>query len=223
MNNTFGIDKSWIDGGLDIELIREVMSIISEKRKDRIILPTQDDVLNSIKLTSLDNAKVLIIGQDPYPSAEHAHGLAFSSLSNKTPASLKNIFKKLKEDYPNGKFESNTLTEWGKQGVILLNTALTFEGKEQKFLKEHTKLWEPVIRNIFEVLIKRNKPLVVMRWGNYAQKVGECFDNKSNIYPLDTTHPSPFSARNGFLSCNHFKRCDEILGKDKICWETHLV
>lgn len=218
--NTFGIDKSWVDGGLDINLISEVMSIIAEKRKDREILPSQNDVLNAIKLTTLNNAKVLIIGQDPYPSSEHAHGLAFSSLSDKTPASLKNIFKKLKEDFPNGKYESNTLTEWGKQGVVLLNTSLTFEGKEQKLLKEHTKLWEPVIKNIFEVLIKRNKPLVVMRWGNYAQKVGECFDNKPNIYPLDTTHPSPFSARNGFLSCNHFVKCNEILGENSICWNT---
>ena len=184
----FGIDKSWIKAGLDIELIEHVMSIIEEKRKYCEILPAQNDVLNAIKLTSLDNAKVLIIGQDPYPSSEHAHGLAFSSLSSKTPASLKNIFKKLREDYPNGKYESNTLTEWGKQGVILLNTALTFESKDSKILKEHTKLWEPVIKNIFEVLIKRNKTLVVMRWGNYAQKVGECFNNKSNIYTLDTTH-----------------------------------
>lgn len=217
---TFGIDKSWIDAGLDIDLISRIMNVIAEKRKDREILPSQNDVLNAIKLTTLDNAKVLIIGQDPYPSAEHAHGLAFSSLSLKTPASLKNIFKKLKEDYPESKFESNTLTNWGKQGVILLNTALTFEGKDQKLLKEHTKLWEPVIKNIFDVLIKRNKTLVVMRWGNYAQKVGECFNGKSNIYPLDTTHPSPFSARNGFLTCNHFKKCNEILGKDSINWET---
>ena len=220
MSNTFGIDKSWIDAGLDIKLINDVMNIISEKRKICEILPAHNDVLNAIKLTSLDNAKVLIIGQDPYPSSEHAHGLAFSSLSNKTPASLKNIFKKLREDFPNGKFESNTLTEWGKQGVILLNTSLTFEGKDSKLLKEHTKLWEPVIKNIFDVLIRRNKTLVVMRWGNYAQKVGECFDNCPNIYPLDTTHPSPFSARNGFLTCNHFKKCNEILGSDAICWNT---
>ena len=198
------------------------MDIISNKRKDREILPSQDDVLNAIKLTSLDNAKVLIIGQDPYPSAEHAHGLAFSSLSNKTPASLKNIFKKLKEDFPDGVFESNTLTEWSRQGVILLNTSLTFEGKDSKLLKEHTKLWEPIIINIFDILIKRNKPLVVMRWGNYAQKVGECFTNKPNIFPLDTTHPSPFSARNGFLTCDHFKKCNEILGENAISWNTGL-
>lgn len=220
MEDFLGIDKSWINGGLDLDLIQGVMNIIEEKRKYCTILPSQNEVLNAIKLTSLDNAKVLIIGQDPYPSSEHAHGLAFSSLSSKTPASLKNIFKKLKEDFPNGKFESNTLTEWGKQGVILLNTALTFEGKDSKLLKEHTKLWEPVIKNIFEVLIKRNKTLVVMRWGNYAQKVGECFNDCSNIYPLDTTHPSPFSARNGFLTCDHFKKCNEILKENAINWNT---
>ena len=121
MHENFGIDKSWINAGLDIKLIEEIMDIISNKRKDREILPSQEDVLNAIKLTSLDNAKVLIIGQDPYPSAEHAHGLAFSSLSNKTPASLKNIFKKLKEDFPDGVFESNTLTEWSRQGLISFN------------------------------------------------------------------------------------------------------
>ena len=220
MQESYGIDKSWVDAGLNIILINEVMSIIAEKRKSKEILPAQEDVLNAIKLTSLDNAKVLIIGQDPYPSAEHAHGLAFSSLSTKTPASLKNIFKKLKEDFPNGKYNSNTLTEWGKQGVILLNTALTFEGKDTKLLKEHTKLWEPVIKNIFEVLIKRNKTLIVMRWGNYAQTVGACFSDKTNIYTMDTTHPSPFSARNGFLNCNHFIKCNEILGSEAICWDT---
>ena len=220
MQENFGIDKSWIEGGLDIDLINSVMNVIAEKRLKKEILPSQDDVLNAIKLTSLDNAKVLIIGQDPYPSSEHAHGLAFSSLSSKTPASLKNIFKKLKEDFPKNDYKSNTLTNWGKQGVILLNTSLTFEGKDSKFLKEHTKLWEPVVKNIFDVLIKRNKTLVVMRWGNYAQKVGECFNNRQNIYTLDTTHPSPFSARNGFLNCNHFLKCNEILGDDFIDWST---
>lgn len=219
-NNTYGIHKSWIEGGLDMELIQDVMAIIEKKRENIEILPSQNDVLNAIKLTSLDNAKVLIIGQDPYPSAEHAHGLAFSSLSKKTPASLKNIFKKLKEDFPHLEYNSNTLTSWGEQGVILLNTALTFEGKDTKLLKEHSQLWEPIIKNIFDVLIKRNKTLIVMRWGNYAQKVGECFSNQPNIYTMDTTHPSPFSARNGFLSCDHFKKCNEILGNDAINWST---
>ena len=59
-----------------------------------------------------------------------------------------------------------------------------------------------------------------MRWGNYAQKVGECFENKQNIYVFDTTHPSPFSAHNGFLSCDHFIKCNLILGEKAICWNT---
>ena len=182
--------------------------------------PPYKNIFHAFSITSLKDTKVVILGQDPYHEENQAHGLAFSVLNNIAPPSLKNIFKKLQEDFPDGKYESNTLTEWGKQGVILLNTALTFEGKEQKLLKEHTKLWEPVIKNIFQVLIKRNKTLIVMRWGNYAQKVGECFDNKPNIYPLDTTHPSPFSARNGFLTCDHFKKCNEILGNGAIRWDT---
>ncbi len=222
MSNYLGIDKSWIDGGLNINLIQSVMKIIEEKRLVHEILPKQDDILNAIKLTTLDNVKVLIIGQDPYPSSEHAHGLSFSSLSNKTPASLKNIFKKLKQDFPSCEHKTNLLIDWAKQGVLLLNTSLTFEGKDTKLLKEHTKLWAPVIKNIYEVLIKRNKTLIVMRWGNHAQVSGEIFEGKNNIYVFDTTHPSPFSARNGFLTCDHFKRCNEILGKDAINWSTGI-
>ena len=85
MQNELGIDKSWIDAGLDINKIKEILAIIAEKRTHTEILPQQEDILNAIKLAPLDKVKVLIIGQDPYPSSEHAHGLAFSSLSKKTP------------------------------------------------------------------------------------------------------------------------------------------
>ena len=201
---SFGIDKSWVEAGLDIDLISKIMDVIAEKRKDREILPSQDDVLNSIKLTSLDNVKVLIIGQVPVQA----------------PASLKNIFKKLEQDFPNCKHNTNLLIDWEKQGVLLLNTALTFEGKDTKLLKEHTKLWKPVIENIFEILKKRGKTLIVMRWGAHAQKIGECFEGIDNIYVMDTTHPSPLSAHRGFMECDHFKKCNEILGKDAINWST---
>ncbi len=215
----FGIDNSWIEAGLDIDLINDIMAVIEEKRKDREILPSQENVLNAIKLTSLDNVKVLIIGQDPYPSAEHAHGLAFSSLSKKTPASLKNIFKKLENDFSGCKHSTNLLLDWEKQGVLLLNTALTFEGKDTKLLKEHTKLWAPVIENIFSILAKRGN-LIVMRWGSYAQKVGACFEGIDSITVMDTTHPSPLSAHRGFMECDHFVRCNEILKEKAINWAT---
>lgn len=217
--NNFGIDKSWIEAGLDIDLINKVMAVIEEKRRDREILPSQENILNAIKLTSLDNVKVLIIGQDPYPSSEHAHGLAFSSLSKNTPASLKNIFKKLEKDFPGCEHKTNLLVEWEQQGVLLLNTALTFEGKDTKLLKEHTKLWAPVIENIFSILKKRGN-LIVMRWGAHAQKAGECFEGVDNITVMDTTHPSPLSAHRGFMECNHFLKCNKILGKDAINWST---
>lgn len=213
------IDKSWIEAGLNIDLIKDIMGVIAKKRESCEILPSQENVLNAIKLTSLDNVKVLIIGQDPYPSSEHAHGLAFSSLSKNTPASLKNIFKKLEKDFPGTKHSTNLLLDWEKQGVLLLNTALTFEGKDTKLLKEHTKLWAPVIENIFSILKKRGN-LIVMRWGSHAQKAGECFENVDTITVMDTTHPSPLSAHRGFMECNHFVECNRILGNKAINWET---
>ena len=218
MSEYYGIDKSWINAGLDLDLIHDIMRKIEEKRKTKEILPKQDDILNAIKLCPLDNVKVLIIGQDPYPSAEHAHGLAFSSLSKNTPASLKNIFKKQEQDF-GCKHNTNLLTSWETQGVLLLNTALTFEGKETKFLREHTKLWAPVIKNIFDILKKRGH-IIVMRWGAHAQKAGECFENIETITVMDTTHPSPLSAHRGFMNCNHFIKCNDILGKDCIDWST---
>lgn len=219
MSDLYGIDKSWIDAGLDIDLIGSIMNQVAEKRKTVEILPKQEDVLNAIKLCPLSNVKVLIIGQDPYPSSEHAHGLAFSSLSDKTPASLKNIFKKLEEDFPDTVHKTNLLVSWEKQGVLLLNTALTFEGKDSKLLKENTKLWEPVIKNIFDILKKRGN-LIVMRWGSYAQKAGEIFESTPTITIMDTTHPSPLSAHRGFMKSNHFKECNRILGDEAINWET---
>lgn len=219
MQNELGIDKSWIDAGLDINKIKEILAIIAEKRTHTEILPQQEDILNAIKLAPLDKVKVLIIGQDPYPSSEHAHGLAFSSLSKKTPESLKNIFKKLEQDFPNSKHESNLLVEWERQGVLLLNTALTFEGKDTKLLREHKNLWAPVIKNIFTILANRGN-LIVMRWGSHAQKAGAIFENIDSITIMDTTHPSPLSAYRGFMTSNHFIRCNEILGSEQINWNT---
>lgn len=218
MTETFGIDRSWIDAGLDINLINNIMQKIKEKRNSVEILPAQNDILNAIKLCPLDNVKVLIIGQDPYPSSEHAHGLAFSSLSKNTPASLKNIFKKQELDF-GCEHKTNLLVSWEKQGVLLLNTALTFEGKDTKLLKEHTKLWEPVINNIFNILKKRGN-LIVMRWGSHAQKAGECFNNTDTITVMDTTHPSPLSAHRGFMRCDHFIKCNKILKDKAIDWST---
>lgn len=222
--NSFGIDKSWIEAGLDIDLIQSVMSIIEEKRKNVTILPSQDYILNALKLCPFEKVKILIIGQDPYPSAEHAHGLAFSSLSKNTPASLKNIFKKLETDLK-VTHNSNTLNSWERQGVLLLNTALTFEGKNPKLLKEHTKLWSPVIENIYTILRKRGN-LIVMRWGSHAQGIkfnGKTFDWKlynNGITVMDTTHPSPLSAHRGFMSSDHFIKCNIILGEKAIDWST---
>ena len=220
----FEIDKSWVDAGLNIDLIRDALSVIGEKRKTVQILPSQKDILNALKLCPLDKVKILIIGQDPYPSSEHAHGLAFSSLSKNTPASLKNIFKKLESDF-GVKHNSNTLNSWEKQGVLLLNTALTFEGKEPKLLKEHTKLWSPVMENIYTILRKRGN-LIVMRWGSHAQGIkfnGKIFDWKlynNGITVMDTTHPSPLSAHRGFMSSDHFIKCNIILGEKAIDWST---
>ena len=219
--NKYGIHEDWFKDGLDINLLNQVMEVILKKRKHCEILPSNENIFNAIKSVSPKEIKVIIIGQDPYPSSEHAHGLAFSSISKEhTPHSLKNIFKKLEQDFEGCTHKSNELTSWVNQGVLLLNTALTFESKDNKILREHTKLWKPVIDNIFEVIKKQKQTIIVMRWGNHAKVAGEVFENSSNFVIMDTTHPSPLSANRGFMTCNHFIKCNEILGKNAIDWNT---
>ena len=127
----------------------------------------------------------------------------------------------MEKDFPGTKHETNLLLTWEKQGVLLLNTALTCEGKDTKLLKEHTKLLAPVIENIFNILKKRGN-LIVMRWGAHAQKAGECFEGVDTITVMDTTHPSPLSAHRGFMDCDHFRRCNEILKDNAIDWSTFV-
>ena len=150
------IHESW-----DIEFIEQA----KEKREELIksgekFLPAEKDIFKAFEIPFPD-VKVLIIGQDPYPNKEDAHGLAFSSLSKDTPATLRNIFKELRNEYKDIKdikLESNNLTSWADQGVMLLNRALTYGTKNKT--KEHIKFWKKVIDKTIEKLLERERPLV---------------------------------------------------------------
>ena len=189
-----------------------------------------------IKVTPFDKVKVLIIGQDPYPNKEDAHGLAFSKKSGKTPASLKNIFAKIKED-TGVENESGNLTPWAKQGVLLLNRALTFSKTDS--LAKRNKFWQPVIENIINKLINRNTPLVIILWGNPANEIEQfSFEKeeeykKHSVYILRSSHPSNMgNAKNtaifdgrikSFMESNTFAQCNKILkslGSTEIDWQT---
>ena len=217
----------------------EKYNIVEEKRKTQEILPYENEhsgIFYALKLTPFDKVKVLIIGQDPYPNKDDAHGLAFSKFSGKTPASLKNIFEKIKQDTGINNTSGN-LTPWAEQGVLLLNRALTFSKDES--LASRNRFWLPVIDIIINKLLERDKPLVIILWGNPANDIQQFsfekedgYKNK-NIFILRSSHPSNMgNAKNSelkegkikaFTCVPNFANTNQILkscGEKEIIWQT---
>ncbi len=210
--------------------------------------PKCENIFNALKMVPLNKVRAVIIGKDPYPNPLHAHGLAFSSKNNVTPDSLKNIFKALDSVYGSNLFNQakNDLTSWANQGVLLLNTSLTFkktdDKKEQTQLQRiHAKIWQGFIREIIEKLLKTNQPLVMFLWGNEAHDlVYKSIKDKdfkltnhlrtpqiipnTNIMLLMASHPSPLSVNRGgdFLEVvpKHFLESDKFLKDNKVNWIT---
>ncbi len=202
--------------------------------------PIKVNIFNALKLTPYDKAKVLILGQDPYPNPLDAHGLAFSSKNSVTPGSLKNIFIAIDNVYNSNLYKNkyNELTSWANQGVLLLNTSLTFEKKDDKKLQQQIqnynfKLWKPFVNLIITKLLMRDKPFVMLLWGDKAQKIVEFNIKKlknnlnENILILKSTHPSPLSVNRGgdfpTLAPEHFKECNKFLNSHnlkEITWGT---
>lgn len=185
--------------------------IKNEIKKEKQIYPPLQNVFEAFSLTSFQDVKVVILGQDPYFSINQAHGLSFSAQSKITPSSLRNIFKELKNDL-NLISYNNNLTSWALKGVLLLNSILTVESG--KPLSHKNIGWEEFIKNIFKFLNKKNK-IVYILWGKSAQKYEKYIDIDKN-YILNSPHPSPFSAYKGFFGSKPFSKTNSYLIKNKI-------
>ncbi|WP_462314993.1 uracil-DNA glycosylase [Methanobrevibacter sp.] len=216
------IGNDW-DEALKAEFKKEyfikIMDFVDKEYSTKTIYPPHEEIFNAFKFTPLSNVKVVILGQDPYHEAGQAHGLAFSTPDGRPiPRSLKNIFKEINAEYGYPIPESGCLEKWAKQGVFLLNTVLTVEDGNAN---SHSKCgWQTFTDNVIEILNKQNQPIVFLLWGKQAEKKKELITNPNHLV-LITSHPSPFSARRGFLGCNHFKLANEFLkenNKEEIDW-----
>ena len=212
-----GVDISWkpfIESEFQKSYMQEIKSfLINCSQNNEVIYPHPKDIFKSLELTSFQSVKVVILGQDPYHGPNQAHGLAFSVKKNvPIPPSLKNIFKEISEDLHSNKRLSGDLTNWAKQGVLLLNTCLTvFPGRPGS----HANLgWQRFTDSIIDAVDTKDN-VVFLLWGSYAQKKKDLLLNKNNLV-LEAPHPSPLSAHRGFFGCKHFSKANEFLRKNKI-------
>lgn len=197
-----------------MDYFQTLMNFVKEEYKNKTIYPKQNEVFNAFRYTDFDNVKAVILGQDPYHGPNQAEGLSFS-VSNEVlkPPSLKNIFKELESDLGIPFPEHNSLKPWAKQGVLLLNAVLTVE--EHKPTSHKDKGWEIFTDDVIQILNKRKEPVVFILWGAYAREKKKYITNAIH-YVIESAHPSPFSARNGFFGSKPFSRTNEFLKKNNI-------
>lgn len=193
--------------------------LINEYRTQQIF-PNMYDIFNAMKLTSYDNVKCVIIGQDPYHNIGQAHGLSFSVRKGiAPPPSLVNIFKEIKDDVGIDNLgKHGELTKWAESGVLLLNSVLTVRANQAR--SHHGLGWEEFTTDVIKILNEREKPMVFMLWGGDA-KAKQKFITNPNHFILKAAHPSPLSAYNGFFGCKHFSQANEFLkahGMSEIDW-----
>lgn len=178
------------------------------------IYPDMHDIFNALKYTSFKDTKVVIIGQDPYHGYGQAHGLCFSVKKGIVPPpSLKNIFKELQTDVGKPIPNHGELTDWAKQGVLLLNAVLTV--REANPNSHKGMGWEYFTDRVIAELNKKETPVVFLLWGANAQKKAEIITNPLHK-KLMTVHPSPLSASRGFMGCRHFSKTNEILRNNNL-------
>ncbi len=171
------------------------------------ISPKLDSIFQAYRVCDLNQVKVVILGQDPYPGANVADGLAFSTQQSKTPSSLRNIFQELKANTQICR-KNNNLLDWAQQGVLLLNTSLTIIDNEINSCRQWP--WKDLIIQTILMLNQTLNHYVVVLWGKHAQSYASYFDqNKVTI--LSSSHPSPLSAHQSFFGSNVFNKINQDL------------
>lgn len=183
--------------------------LLAEKASGKQIYPKGREWFRALDLTPLDKVRVVILGQDPYHGPRQAHGLCFSvKLGIRPPPSLVNIYKELQSDLGIPRPNHGFLEHWAQQGVLLLNSVLTVE--MAKAASHQKRGWEQFTDAVIQLVNAKDKPVVFMLWGAYAQKKAAFVDVGKHLV-LKAAHPSPLSAHNGFMGCQHFSQCNSFL------------
>lgn len=210
------INKKWdllLKDEMKKDYFKELGIFVKNEYNKKTVYPEYKDIFKTLRLTDYDEVKVVILGQDPYHGENEAHGLSFSVPQGiKMPPSLLNIFKELNNDLGIKRTKTD-LTDWGEQGVLLLNSILTVV--KDSPLSHKNKGWEIFTDRLIELLGEREKPMVFILWGNYARSKKELIKNKNHLI-IENVHPSPLSASRGFFGSKPFSKTNDFLIKNNI-------
>ncbi len=216
------ISKDWDERLSDLfnsESYLTLREFLKSEYQTRRIYPSMYDIFNSMKKTPFDDIKVVILGQDPYHEEGQAMGLSFSVPQGVIkPPSLVNIFKEITDETGEIMPISGDLTGWAEQGVLLLNTVLTVRAHSANSHKG--KGWEQFTDGIIKKISDGRESVVFLLWGANARSKKQLIDGKKHLI-LESVHPSPLSAYNGFFGCGHFTKTNDYLikhGKQPIKW-----
>lgn len=193
------------------EYFQKIKELVRHEYRSKTIFPPANKVFNAMRLTPYKDISVVILGQDPYHGEGEANGLCFSVNEGiKMPPSLNNIYKELYNDL--GIKRSKTdLTDWAKQGVLLLNSVLTVE--KDKPASHKNIGWEQFTDNIIKKINELKTPVVFILWGNFAKAKAKYITNPIHLI-ISSPHPSPFSANSGFFGSRPFSKTNEFLKKN---------
>jgi uracil-DNA glycosylase len=217
------IPPSWqavLADELDQPYFQKLTAFVDAERQQHQVFPPEQDVFNALKSITFERVNVLLLGQDPYHNEGQAHGLCFSVRPGVAPPpSLVNMFKELRDDVGCTIPNNGYLQRWAEQGVLMLNAVLTVRAHEANSHKG--KGWETFTDAIIRKVNEKDEQVVFVLWGNYAQKKLVLIDTTRHAI-VQSAHPSPLSARNGFFGSRPFSKINAALqaaGKQAIDWQ----
>ncbi len=213
---TVKLEASWksrLQTEFEKKYFTDLAAYVKDEYSSKVVYPNPKHVFRAFDMCPFEQVKVIIVGQDPYHGPTQANGLCFSvSKGVPVPPSLQNIFKELENDIGKQIVRDPDLERWAKQGVLLLNATLTVRAGEAG--SHQGKGWELFTDAALHVLAAEREHLVFILWGNYARKKG-AFIDRSRHCVIESAHPSPLAAHNGFFNSKPFSKANEYLEKHK--------
>lgn len=223
MSKEINIESSWREIMKDYfatEDFQKLSDFVRAEYINKKVYPKPQDIFKAFWLTPFDKVKVVILGQDPYHGVGQAEGLSFSVQPGvKLPPSLQNIYKEIESDLGIKKDSTDGhLEPWARQGVFLLNAILTVVANSPA--SHQGKGWEEFTDKVIETISEKKEHVVFILWGNFARSKKVLIDEGKHLI-IESPHPSPFSANNGFFGSKPFSKCNDYLEKNnlgKIIW-----